>query len=195
MREFTTDEILEAHVDRERLDLYLSEVERANARFSLYSRNLRRDDLLSLVADCLIVKELDLIGESSGKIIDIGSGWGLPAIPLLLADETLAVTLAERSQKKADFLALMLHKLKLKATIHTGDIKTLDPEAKYDTIISRRVALDGKLIKQIRSHASDKAVFVYYGTAFPQSAFGLAETIEYTLDTSPVRTIIKSDIK
>lgn len=194
MREFSTNEIIKTHLDREKLDLYLSEVEKANARFSLFSRNLKRHDLEALVADCLVAKELKLVGESTGKIIDIGSGWGLPAIPLLLASKHIDITLVERSQKKSDFLALLLHKLSLSATIHGGDVQTMSEVAIYDIVISRRVALEKKLISQIKRRVNDNAVLIYYGTAFPKDIFSSAKVFEYTLDNSPVRTIIKSDI-
>ncbi|MEZ5357406.1 MAG: RsmG family class I SAM-dependent methyltransferase [Candidatus Zixiibacteriota bacterium] len=193
MREFKTKEILSRHIEPEKLGLYLTEVEKANEKFSLFSRNLQRGDLEALVADCLVADELGLIGETPGRVVDIGSGWGLPAIPLLLATNKIDITLVERSQKKADFLALLLHKLSLSAHVHAGDIQTLPEDAKFDVIISRRVALEKKLISQIRRHANPGATIIYYGTAFPHDVFESAKVVEYSLDNSDVRTIIKSD--
>ncbi len=194
MREFSSRELLEKYIEPSQLDLYLREVETANKKFSLFSRNLVRRDLEELVADCLVVRELLWLDSSCGKILDIGSGWGLPSIPFLLSEPTLDITLAERSQKKADFLALLLHKLRIRGTVHDRDLKALDKTNTFDLIISRRVAFDDKLIKVVKNLSHDRTEMIYFGTAYPGEVFGSAQVIDYSLDRSPVRTIIKSII-
>lgn len=49
-----------------------------------------------------------------GKLIDIGSGGGFPAIPLKIMNDSLDVTLLEATGKKCDFLNVVIKELGLK---------------------------------------------------------------------------------
>ena len=49
-----------------------------------------------------------------GPVVDLGSGAGIPGIPIALSDETLEVTLVETRQRKAQFLARMVERLHLR---------------------------------------------------------------------------------
>ena len=49
-----------------------------------------------------------------GKLIDIGSGGGFPAIPLKIMNDDLDVTLLEATGKKCDFLNVVINELGLK---------------------------------------------------------------------------------
>lgn len=72
------------------------------------------------------------------RLLDVGSGAGLPGIPLALARPTLEVTLLEASQKKAAFLQQAAIELKLAnvETVHARveNYRTASP---YPRIISR----------------------------------------------------------
>lgn len=50
----------------------------------------------------------------SGPIVDLGSGAGIPGIPIALQDDSLEVTLVEGRQRKAQFLARAVERLKLR---------------------------------------------------------------------------------
>jgi len=54
-----------------------------------------------LIADSLVL--LDHLGEM-GNLVDVGSGGGLPGLPLKIARPALSVTLVEAAQAKAAFL-------------------------------------------------------------------------------------------
>ena len=54
-----------------------------------------------LIADCLVL--LDHLG-SAHKVVDIGSGAGLPGLPLKIERPDLSMTLIESDQAKAAFL-------------------------------------------------------------------------------------------
>ncbi len=56
---------------------------------------------LALIEDCLVLVEY--LGDAR-KVVDVGSGGGLPGIPLKIARPELEVTLIEADQAKAAFL-------------------------------------------------------------------------------------------
>lgn len=51
---------------------------------------------------------------TTGKLIDVGSGGGFPALPIKIVNENLDVTLLEATKKKCDFLDEVINKLGLK---------------------------------------------------------------------------------
>jgi len=193
MNNYTSASLLEKYIDPGLVDKYINEVARANSRFSLYSRNLKPDDLRPLIAESLLPLELGWIDENSGRILDIGSGWGIPAIPVLLSGARLDYSLSDRSQKKADFLALLCHRLKLTATIVAQDLAVFRPEDLFSLITLRRVALDDKLIAQIRRLTLQNSAIIYFGAELPQTLEQDAQVVNYSIDASEPRRLIKVD--
>jgi 16S rRNA (guanine527-N7)-methyltransferase len=63
-----------------------------------------------LVGDSLVL--LDHLGDAR-RLVDVGSGGGLPGLPLKIARPDLAVTLVEADQAKAAFLVLACARLGL----------------------------------------------------------------------------------
>lgn len=59
------------------------------------------------------VETADLIGEQ-GRLLDLGSGNGFPAIPLAILHPGLRVVLVESSQKKSEFLWAVIRELGLR---------------------------------------------------------------------------------
>ena len=194
MRQFSSEELIDKYIDRDRMKLYLDEVEKANAKFSLYARNLERQDLEFLIADCLVPFELGWMDREFEAIIDIGSGWGLPAIPFLLVKDSLSITMVERSQKKSAFLSLLLHRLNIRASVYDRDLAAMDTAIRFSLILSRRVAFEDKLIKQIKSRSHAESELFYFGPAYPEKAFGSFEAIDYAMDRLSDRKIVKAKI-
>ena len=64
-----------------------------------------------LLADCLVL--IDFLGDA-GTLIDVGSGGGLPGLPLKLTRPELAVTLLEADQGKGAFLVQAAARLGLR---------------------------------------------------------------------------------
>src|SRR5437588_10899983 len=67
-----------------------------------------------LVADSLVL--LDFLPES-GRVIDVGSGGGLPGLPLKLARPALDLTLLEANGRKAAFLQQVVASLALSGVL------------------------------------------------------------------------------
>ena len=72
------------------------------------------------------------------SLADVGSGAGLPGIPLALARPELQVTLIESSQKKASFLQQAKIELELaNVGIHCGRVEQATGLPPFDAVISR----------------------------------------------------------
>lgn len=83
---------------------------------------------------------------STGSVIDIGSGAGLPGIPLALANPNISVTLLEPMARRVAFLELAITELGLKNQVQVLRARAEDTTQKYDFVISRAVAALPKLL-------------------------------------------------
>jgi len=78
---------------------------------------------------------------TSGTLADLGSGAGLPGIPLALANPGLQVTLVESNGKKARFLREAVRVLGLRnAHVAERRAEALDQPGAYDLITARAFA-------------------------------------------------------
>ena len=72
------------------------------------------------------------------RVLDVGSGGGLPGIPLAIARPELRVTLIDSIAKKTAFLLQAKAELGLvNLSVVTGRVEDYRPEAKFDVITSR----------------------------------------------------------
>ncbi len=72
------------------------------------------------------------------RLLDVGSGAGLPGIPLALANPDMHVTLLDSNHKKVAFLNQAVMELKLKNAEVCGErVESWQAQNKFDVIISR----------------------------------------------------------
>jgi len=99
------------------------------------------------------------IPERSQRLLDIGSGMGVPGIPLLICLPRLHGILVERRKKRAEFLRHIVRRLKLNATVYDADINDLAPQD-IDVCVARAVARQEALLNMCTRHVRDGAVAV-----------------------------------
>src|ERR1700757_3588528 len=84
----------------------------------------------------------ELIGESA-RVADVGSGAGLPGIPLLLARPDLRLTLIEPMRRRCDFLREVVDELGLDADVVRGraeDAAVRKSSVPFDAVVCRALA-------------------------------------------------------
>ncbi len=73
-----------------------------------------------------------------GPLLDVGSGAGLPGIPLAIARPGLAVTVTDASQKKCGFMRQAMIELKLSnVTVEHVRVENMRREGGFSQIVSR----------------------------------------------------------
>lgn len=98
------------------------------------------------VLNSAVVSELLAPGE---RIADIGSGAGLPGIPLALARPDIHVTLIEPLLRRSDFLRAVIDELGIDCAVVRGraEDRAVRDEIETDVVVSRAVASLDKLTK------------------------------------------------
>ncbi|MFW5970001.1 MAG: 16S rRNA (guanine(527)-N(7))-methyltransferase RsmG [Halofilum sp. (in: g-proteobacteria)] len=72
------------------------------------------------------------------RIADIGSGGGLPGLPLAIADPDLAMTLVESRTKRALFLEHVVRTLGLgNVIVERSRVEDVPPGTAFDTLVTR----------------------------------------------------------
>lgn len=88
---------------------------------------------------------------SGGRLADVGSGGGLPGIPLAIEKPGLAITLLDSNHKKAVFLRQAVIDLGLKNVEVVGErVEQFRPEHLFDTVISRAFSDLAEFVKLTR---------------------------------------------
>lgn len=97
------------------------------------------------VTNSAVIEELVPNG---ARVIDIGSGAGLPGIPLAIARPDLTVILVEPMLRRTDFLREMIERLGLGATVVRGraeERSVIEAVSGADAVTSRAVAALDKI--------------------------------------------------
>ena len=78
--------------------------------------------------------------QNGSNVLDIGSGAGLPAIPIAIMKPDSKVTMVEATGKKAEFLKVVVNELKLNANVLNIRIEDCKEKESFDIVTARAVA-------------------------------------------------------
>jgi len=128
---------LHCHLSEEalhKLCKYLALVQKWNRVYNLTAVRERRKMLSHHLLDCLAV----VPHVAAASIVDVGTGAGLPGIPLALAMPQARVTLLDSNQKKAAFLRQAAIELAItNVEIVSERVETWEAPSRFDLVISR----------------------------------------------------------
>jgi len=136
------------------LESYVEEIELFNPAYGLVKVKDRRELIVKHILDSLaplnVIRDLSK-NSASFKVADVGSGAGLPGIPLAVCLPNAAFTLVERMGRRAGFLRDALAVLGLpNVTVEETEMEkiTLTGESGFDLVVFRAFRpLDSALLK------------------------------------------------
>ncbi len=132
-----------------------------NARINLVSRRDTGRILSYHVVDSLAVQRLIPQG---ARVCDIGSGAGLPGIPLALVRSDLKLLLVESSQKRSRFLVTAVAELGLDNVEVLNERAESLPALKCDIVLSRLAGPLRDVVRYAGPHRKPKGTIVLYKT-------------------------------
>jgi 16S rRNA (guanine527-N7)-methyltransferase len=147
----------------ERLMQFMALLQRWNGIYNLTAVRDPAQMLTQHLADCLaVVPALRRWREASGlkRLLDVGSGGGLPGVVLAVVDEDLSVTCVDTVGKKAAFVRQVAVELKL-SNLHAvhARVEQLDVPP-FDLITSRAFASLVDFTSLTRKHLAPAAVWM-----------------------------------
>jgi 16S rRNA (guanine527-N7)-methyltransferase len=132
-----------------------------NQRINLVSRRDTDRILAYHIVDSLAVQRLI---PQSARVCDIGSGAGLPGIPLAIARPDIQMLLVEASQKRSQFLRTAVPELGLANAEVLGERAESVPPLGCDVVLSRLSGPLHELVRQAGSHRKPTGTIVLYKT-------------------------------
>lgn len=103
------------------------------------------------------------------RVLDIGSGAGLPGIPLALARPDIEFTLLDSNAKKTRFITQALHELGLKnVAVAQVRVEKFHPVEKFDTLIARAFASIPDMLAASRHLCAPHGRYLLMKGVFPR---------------------------
>lgn len=101
----------------------------------------------------------ELIPEGS-SVVDVGSGAGLPGIPLAILRPDLQMTLLEPMLRRSNFLTHNVENLGITDTVHIVRGRAEDHHATYDVVTARALAPLERLVRWCAPLRGDNGVIL-----------------------------------
>ncbi|BCK04500.1 16S rRNA (guanine(527)-N(7))-methyltransferase RsmG [Vibrio cholerae] len=122
---------------REQLVGYVQLLDKWNKAYNLTSVRDPMEMLVKHILDSLVVSP-HLVGE---RFIDVGTGPGLPGIPLAIMHPDKEFVLLDSLGKRIRFLKQVIHELKINNVLPVQSrVEEFDPESGFDGVLSRAFA-------------------------------------------------------
>lgn len=104
------------------------------------------------------------------RLLDVGSGAGLPGIPLALANPNLEVVLLDSNGKKTRFLQEVKRVLNLThVEIVKSRVETYYPETRFDTVVSRAFSNVQQMVDWTTHLIAEKGIWLAMKGLTPDS--------------------------
>jgi len=110
----------------------------------------------------------------AGPLLDVGSGAGLPGIPLAIARSDLKVALLDSSQKRCGFMRQAAIELKLaNVTVSHARAEDFQPERKFPQIVSRAFSDLSEFVRATRHLLAEGGEWLAMKGLYPDEEIAL----------------------
>ena len=151
---------------QEQLVDYVLLIDKWNKAYNLTSVRCPKQMMVKHILDSLaIVPHL-----TGNKIIDVGTGPGLPGMPLAIAFPDKSFTLLDSLGKRVRFMTQCVHTLKLNnVTPIQSRVEALKPATPFDIVLSRAFASLKDMLHWCEHLVDSDGQFLALKGQFPQS--------------------------
>jgi 16S rRNA (guanine527-N7)-methyltransferase len=171
---------LDAHA-RSQLAAYLALLAKWNRTYNLTAIREPARMVTHHVLDALAV--LPHLPASAQRLLDVGSGGGIPGIPLAIARPGLRVVMVDPNHKKTAFITQAAIELKLaNAIAHATRDEDLSGEAAFDVVISRAFADLATFAAASSRHVAPHGMLVAMKGVYPRDEIAAVEHA-FTVET------------
>ena len=146
----------------DRLARYAELLERWSGRHNLVRFSSREELVERHLLDALAAVPLL---DGGGRLLDVGSGAGLPGVPLLAARPRWRGVLLEPRQKRWAFLRTVVRELDLSAEVVRSRYQDLPPDHPFDRITIRAVGDYPRLLEWARGRLATSGEVLLWTTA------------------------------
>ena len=166
---------------RDKLLAYLALLAKWNATYNLTAIREPERMLTHHVLDALaVLPHLPVPGARTGcRLLDVGSGGGVPAIPLAIARPEWRIVALDSSHKKGAFLQQAINELPLpNAEAAVARVEDYAPSAPFDVVISRAFSDLATFVESSARHLAPGGQLIAMKGVFPDEEIaGLPSTV------------------
>ncbi len=136
---------------------YVDLLHKWNKAYNLTSVREPSDMLVKHIMDSIVTSS-HIKGE---RLIDVGTGPGLPGIPLAIINPNKSFTLLDSLGKRIRFIKQVIHELKIdNVTTIQSRVEQYTPEQGYDVVLSRAFASLKDMVEWCHHLPNQQGVFL-----------------------------------
>jgi len=151
--------------DRQRLLVFVRLLAKWNAAYNLTAVRDPEEMVTRHLLDSLVL----LPYLHGSRVLDIGTGPGLPGIPLAVARPDCAFTLLDANAKKTRFVTQAVGELGLKnVDVLQARVENYRPEQKFDTLVARAFSSIAELLKSAQHLCAPGGRFLAMKGVYPE---------------------------
>ncbi len=174
----------------DRLVAYLHLIERWNATYNLTAvRGLNAMATQHIVDSLSAIPTLRRLfrGPGRGRVLDVGSGAGLPGVVMAIVEPGIDVTCVDSVGKKAAFITQASGTLGLRnlSAVHAR-VEAMRPPPAYDVVVSRAFASVSDFIASASHLLSPGGWWMAMKGKVPHQELSAAERLSVTLEVEPL---------
>ena len=159
----------------DKVDFYLSSIIKHNKHTNLIGKSTIENIWERHVLDCLQLTKY--ITNKKLKILDFGTGAGLPGVLLSIAGYQ-KVLMIDSVKKKTDFVRKIIKELSLTAKIQNKRIEK-PPRSQHDIIVSRALAPLVKLLTYARMYSNKNTTSLFLKGRNASSEIDMASKVYF----------------